>query len=72
MLNRRLVACFEEGFRDQNELFQTRKNNTERLAGYNTKTREIWLGRSADPSSIIHESGHQYLEEPTRDAAHAR
>ena len=63
-------GLFDESSRDQNELFQ-RRGNEERLAGFNTKTREIWLGKNADPSSIIHESGHQYLEELKRDAAHA-
>jgi len=60
-----------ESRRGNGEVFEQRRQQTnERLAGYNTKTREIWLGKKADPSSIIHESGHQYLEELTRDATH--
>ena len=63
-------GMFDEGKTNQSDLFQTRQNNAERIAGYNTKTREIWLGKNSDPSSIIHESGHQYLEELKRDALH--
>lgn len=60
----------DQGWRGDGEILEQRRGTEERLAGYNTKTREIWLGENADPSSIIHESGHQYLEELTRDAAH--
>jgi hypothetical protein len=59
-----------ESGRGNGEVFEQRRGNEERLGAYNTRTREIWLGKKADPSSIIHESGHQYLEELTRDAAH--
>lgn len=53
---------------DQGELFQTARGKIKITEG---RRSIITLMKDANASTFIHESGHQYLEELMRDAAHA-
>lgn len=65
-------GMFDEGNTNQGDLFQkSGKGKAERALGaYLKDVKEIWLKPEANPSTIIHESGHDFLEQMKRDVEH--
>jgi hypothetical protein len=55
---------------EQDSLFQRKREPVGAIRFDANKRATIWLSPKADPSTIIHESGHDFLEQLRRDGSH--